>query len=248
MFEPGHDHLELLFEFGLGAGDGGPWKARMGDALDTPEQMVRGQLGWAVTHGMAERVRLLAEHGVDLASPFADGITPAERAAATGHPELARYLVEHGAPAPDLDPGQRFVAAALAADQAAVEELRAAHPGLAEAVRGDRPALIVWAAAQGRPGSVELLAGLGFDVNARGSSDVPADDPWQTALHVAADGRPPRPGPQPAPAGRRPRHPRSALRLHPARLGPVLRPGAAGRAARAADRPGGTLISPRPDG
>src|SRR2546429_5493259 len=27
--------LELLFEFGLGAGDGGPWKARMGDALDT---------------------------------------------------------------------------------------------------------------------------------------------------------------------------------------------------------------------
>ena len=29
MFEPDNDHLELLFEFGLGAGDGGPWKARM---------------------------------------------------------------------------------------------------------------------------------------------------------------------------------------------------------------------------
>lgn len=62
--------------------------------------------------------------------------------------------------------------------------------GLAEAVRRDRPALIVWAAARGRPGSAELLAGLGFDVNARGRSDVPAADPWQTALHVAAmDGR-----------------------------------------------------------
>ena len=70
MFEPGRDHLELLFEFGLGAGDGGPWKARMGDALDTPEQMVRGQLRWALTHGMTERVRLLVEHGVDVASPF----------------------------------------------------------------------------------------------------------------------------------------------------------------------------------
>lgn len=71
-----------------------------------------------------------------------------------------------------------------------MEELRAAHPGLAEAVRRDRPALIVWAAARGRPGSAELLAGLGFDVNARGRSDVPAADPWQTALHVAAmDGR-----------------------------------------------------------
>jgi hypothetical protein len=152
MFEPGHDHLELLFEFGLGAGDGGPWQARMGGALDTPETMVRGQLWWAVTHGMAERVRLLVEHGADIASPFEDGSTPAERAA--------------------------------------VEELRAAHPGLAEAVRRDRPALIVWAAAQGRPGSAELLAGLGFDVNARGRSDVPAADPWQTALHVAAmDGR-----------------------------------------------------------
>jgi len=34
------------------------------------------------------------------------------------------------------------------------------------------------------------LAGLGFDVNAKGRSDVPAEDPWQTALHVAAmDGR-----------------------------------------------------------
>ena len=190
MFEPGHDHLELLLEFGLGAGDGGPWQARMGGALDTPETMVRGQLRWAVTHGMAKRVRLLVEHGADIASPFEDGSTPAERAATTGHPELARYLVEHGAPAPELDPGQRFVAAALVADRAAVEELRAAHPGLAEAVRRDRPALIVWAAAQGRPGSAELLAGLGFDVNARGRSDVPAADPWQTALHVAAmDGR-----------------------------------------------------------
>src|SRR5689334_15795369 len=190
MFEPGNDHLELLFEFGLGAGDGGPWQARMGGALDTPETMVRGQLGWAVTHGMAERVWLLVEHGAGIASPFEDGSTPAERAATTGHPELARYLVEHGAPAPELDPAQRFVAAALVADRAAVEELRAAHPGLAEAVRRDRPALIVWAAARGRPGSAELLAALGFDVNARGRSDVPAADPWQTALHVAVmDGR-----------------------------------------------------------
>ena len=68
--------------------------------------------------------------------------------------------------------------------------MRAAHPGLAEAVRRDRPALIVWAAARGRPGSAELLAGLGFDVNAKGRSDTPEPDPWQTALHVAAmDGR-----------------------------------------------------------
>ena len=190
MFEPGNDHLELLFEFGLGRGDGGPWKARLGDALDAPEQLLRGELSWAIAHGMTERVRLLADHGVDLVAPFPDGTTPAGCAATTGHPDLVRFLTGRGAPAPDLDPGQRFVAAALAADGAALDELAVTHPGLAGQVRAARPALIVWAAAQGRPGSVELLAGLGFDVNARGRSDVPGEDPWQTALHVAAmDGR-----------------------------------------------------------
>jgi Ankyrin repeats (many copies) len=186
MFEPGNDHLELLLEFGLGTGDGGPWKARMGNTLDTPEQLVRGDLRWAITHGMAERVTLLVAHGVDIVSPFGDGDTPAERAATTGHPELARYLVDHGAAEPDLRPGQNFVAAALVADHATIAKLRAAHPGLAGAVRRRRPSLTVWAATQGRPGSVELLAGLGFDINAKGRSDAPADDPWQTALHVAA--------------------------------------------------------------
>jgi hypothetical protein len=186
MFEPGNDHLELLLEFGLGTGDGGPWKARMGDALDTPEQMVRGDLRWAITHGMADRVRLFVAHGVDIVSPFGDGVTPAERAATTGHPDLVRYLIAHGAAEPDLRPGQKFAAAALVTDHAAVAELRAAHPGLAEAVARRRPSLIVWAAAHGQPGSVELLAGLGFDVNAMGRSDAPASDPWQNALHVAA--------------------------------------------------------------
>jgi len=150
------------------------------------KQMVRGQLHWAITHGMTERVRLLVEHGVDIVSPFDDGITSAERAAITGHSGLVPYLVAHGAPALDLRPAQGLAAAALAADEATVTGLLAARPGLADAVREARPALIVWAAAHGQPGSVELLAGLGFDVNAKDRSDVLAEDPWQTALHVAA--------------------------------------------------------------
>ena len=186
MFRPGHDHLELLLASGLGTGDGGPWRARLGDALDSPAQLVRAQLGWAITHGMDDRVRLLTEHGADIVSPFPDGLTPAARAAVNGHPQLARYLVEQGAAEPDLRPGQRFVAAALVADGDTLRELEAAHPGLAGAVRRRRPGLPVWAAAQGQPGSVELLVRLGFDVNARGRSDAPASDPWQTALHVAA--------------------------------------------------------------
>ncbi|MFY9776635.1 MAG: ankyrin repeat domain-containing protein, partial [Trebonia sp.] len=115
MFEPGNDHLELLFEFGLGTGDGGPWRRRLGDALDTPAEMVRGQLAWAVTHGMTERVRLLVEHGVDVTAPL-DGVTAASMAATTGHADLVDYLVAHGAPPLDLPPADAFVAAALAAD------------------------------------------------------------------------------------------------------------------------------------
>jgi ankyrin repeat protein len=187
MFEPGDDHLELLLEFGLGAGDGGPWRARLGDALAAPAELVRGELAWAVTHGLADRVRLLVSHGADVAAPFDDGVTVTSMAATTGHPELIDYLVGHGAPALDLAPEDAFVAAALAVDRARMGRLLADHPGLAGRLRSARPALVTWAAAGGSPTAVEFLVELGFDVNARGRTDVPSDQPWQTALHKAAE-------------------------------------------------------------
>ncbi len=187
MFEPGNDHLELLFEFGLGTGDGGPWRRRLGDALDTPAEMVRGELAWAITHGLSERVRLLVSHGVDLVAPFERGATATSMAATTGHADLVDYLVEHGAPPLGLEPAEAFVAAVLAADRPGLDRLRRAHPGLTDQIRSARPALITWAATCGRPEAVEILAGLGFDVNAKGRTDVPSDQPWQTALHKAAE-------------------------------------------------------------
>jgi ankyrin repeat protein len=189
MFEPGDDHLELLLDFGLGRGDGGPWRARLGDALDSPAELVRGQLAWAVTHGMTARVQLLASHGADLTTPFPGGATVTSMAATTGHADLIGDLVAHGAPPPELDPAEAFTAAALAADQPELDRLLRDHAGLAAQVRSARPALITWAAACGRPEAAEILAGLGFDVNALGRTDVPSDQPWQTALHqAAADG------------------------------------------------------------
>ena len=186
MFEPGNDHLELLFEFGLGTGDGGPWRRRLGDALDSPAEMLRGQLAWAITHGMTERVRLLVEHGVDATAPL-DGVTVTSMAATTGHADLVDYLIAHGAPPLDLPPAEAFVAAALAADRERLGRLLADHPGLATEMRTARPALITWAAACGNPAAVEILAELGFDVNAKGRTDMPSDQPWQTALHKAAE-------------------------------------------------------------
>ncbi|MGZ4242252.1 MAG: ankyrin repeat domain-containing protein, partial [Actinomycetota bacterium] len=88
MFGADDDHLVLLFEYGLGSGSGGPWRARLGDAqhppidaIPSPARLLRDQLGWAIRHGMHARVRLLVEHGVDVTTPFDDGRTPAEAAA-----------------------------------------------------------------------------------------------------------------------------------------------------------------------
>lgn len=191
MFSPDDDHLRLLLAHGLGTGDGGPWHARMPDATDTPTQMLRNQLGWAATHGLVERIRLLAAHHVDVCSPlpgplFPDGRTPAELAAMAGRPEVVALLVELGAPAPDPSPMDALMIAALAADPAAVEHVRARHPDALPAARAQHPGLVVRAAATGRVDAVRLLVELGFSVDALGRADLPIDQPWETALHHAA--------------------------------------------------------------
>jgi len=193
MFQPGNDHLELLLDFGLGSGDGGPWRRRLGDALDSPAAMLRGELAWAITHGMNERTRLLVQRaGIDLAVP-ADRDVPSDpvpwtaMAATTGHLDLVGYLEAHGAPPLDLAPADAFVAALLAADRGWLDALLASNPGLLNELRAARPALVTWAAACGAIPAVELLAELGFNVNAMGRTDVPSDQPWQTALHKAAE-------------------------------------------------------------
>jgi ankyrin repeat protein len=185
MFRPDNDHLELLFEYGLGTGDGGPWRARLGHAVDSPAELLRGQLRWAVVHGMTARVPLLVAHGVDIASPYPDGYPPARLAALSGHPAISEYLMAHGAAEPDLVGVDAFVAAALAGDRTAVDRLRAADPGVVDAARAQRPGLIGWAAANRSTASAALLVELGFDVNAMARGDVPLEQPWQTALHTA---------------------------------------------------------------
>jgi ankyrin repeat protein len=191
MFEPDDSHLELLFEHGLGRGDGGPWKARLGDDLDSPRAMVQGQLAWAVAHGMNARVELIVEHGGDMFAPLRDGRTASEVAAAEGNRALVAFFEARGARSPDLDPVDALIAGALEGDRETVDAVTAAHAGVVDAARARRPALLVWAVAQRRAPGVALLADLGFDVNARGRGDIGSDEPWETPLHraVANDDR-----------------------------------------------------------
>ena len=119
-FRPDDSHLRLLFEFGLGTGDGGPWKRRLGRAAMGPAEMLAGQLAWAVLHGMDARVELLAAHGVDIDATLDDlggaGETAYEAAVVSGHARTAELLLRLGASPGALGEEQRVVAAVLAAD------------------------------------------------------------------------------------------------------------------------------------
>jgi Ankyrin repeat len=195
MFEPDDSHLVLLFEFGLGRGDGGPWRARLGDAVDAPSELLRGQLSWAVTHRMADRVQLLVDHGVDVRSPFTTrsfgierqhvGRTPVDLARLTGSTDVAEVLVAAGVEVPDLDPVDALVAAVLAGDVATAEQLRRADDGLLPRVADERPVLVLDAVTTGRRSAVETALALGFDVNATAGPGH-GRSMGETALHEAA--------------------------------------------------------------
>jgi ankyrin repeat protein len=189
MFGSSDDHLVLLFEYGLGRDTRGPWHRMLGESLESPGEMLRSLLAWAVTHDQRRRVALLAEHGVDVVSPFTEERsprrrTPVEVALISGHPELASQLLALGARPARLSAADAFVAAVLADD---TEAARQAPAEVIATVRRRRPGLVTWAAAEGAPNAVELLAAAGFDINALGRSDIASNDPWHTALHVAAE-------------------------------------------------------------
>ncbi|QUQ62577.1 ankyrin repeat domain-containing protein [Kutzneria sp. CA-103260] len=176
MFGVDDSHLRLLFRYGLGRGEGGPWRARL--SLQSPVELVQGQLLWAVSHNQQARVQLLVENGVE----FPDGVV--RLALLNGNNDIAAYLKSAGAPAPALDPVSEFVAAVLGGGEA--------DPSMADQARAARPGLVVWAAANGRLDAVRRLVELGFDVNALGRGDTPIEQPWSTALHhAAADGNRP---------------------------------------------------------
>ena len=187
MFEPTDDHLELLFEFGLGRGDGGPWKRRLDPAVGSPRELVASQLRWAISHGMAARVELLAANGVDLSARDDDGRTPSDVAALHDRPEILDVLLAHGAPPPALSPVDLMVSALLSGDANRVDGIEAEHPGTVAAAGAQRPGLVVWAAASGHGRSIALLVARGFDVNQRARMDVPVEQEWETALHVAVE-------------------------------------------------------------
>jgi ankyrin repeat protein len=169
------DHLELLLEFGLGKGDGGPWHERMTTAHPTPRELLEDELVFASSAGLLHRVELVLAQGTDPGGrgtrhPGFAGHRAYEFAAVMGYTEIADLLREAGA-AP-LDEVHELYAAAMQG-----KPFKADPELAAKAVRRN-PHLPLRAAELGRTEAMEALRELGFDLN----QFVPAGSP----LHRAA--------------------------------------------------------------
>ena len=175
------EFLELLLDFGLGRGDGGPWRRRLGHEHQTPTEIAAEALQHAAEAGLAERIRLLLARGVDPnergSHPGFAGRSPYEGAVRNGNLVIADLLAAAGAATDGVTPIDRFVGACLGGDRSAVDRMLAADAQLLPTVLGEHADLVARAIELHRSTVVALLVELGFDVNARNRI---------TALHEAA--------------------------------------------------------------
>ena len=162
--------LALLFEFGLGTGDGGPWHRLLSEVHATPREMVDEQLRAAARAGFAGHVRLLLDHGADpeargTRNAKYEGRTPREEAMLRGYRECAELLRAAGAKS-GATPLYAFLEAATIGDRDGVEQLLADDPTLADRAIDAYPDQLVRGAQRNSVDGVALLIDLGFDVNA----------------------------------------------------------------------------------
>ncbi|MEI8406689.1 MULTISPECIES: ankyrin repeat domain-containing protein [unclassified Kribbella] len=155
-------HLELLLEYGLGRGDGGPWHERMTTAHPTPQQLLEDELIFDAHQGLLRRAELILAQGTDpegtgTEHPAFGGHRPYELAAVHGHTEVAELLRAHGA-AP-LDDVHEVFAAIMRGETPDVSADLAAR-----AVERN-PYLPIRAAEIGRTEALQPLKNLGFDLN-----------------------------------------------------------------------------------
>ena len=180
------DALELLYEFGLGTGNGGIWHARLAPLHATPSQLVEDELLKAAAWNRPRRAQVVLQHPFDVDGrgtrhPIFEGRTAYELAVLNGNTAVVELLEAAGAKPDHPDPELEFLGACMRADRPAVERLRTSDPEIVGRAIGRRPHQISAAADRDRPAAVKLMVELGFDVNAA--------DPYpheQTALHGAA--------------------------------------------------------------
>jgi ankyrin repeat protein len=182
MQYPNDEHLKLLFEYGLGKDQGGPWFQRFFQhwpRVDnrSPSDILSYQLRYAVKANYFDRVKLLVENGADvnvISQYPAAARSPYAEAVYHGHQEIADYLVAKGAKRIALSAADAFAAACNRADADHARGLVASDPSLLD----DPGELLTSAAEEGRADRLRLLMDLGFDVDGKAGRASP--------LHCAA--------------------------------------------------------------
>jgi Ankyrin repeats (3 copies) len=194
------DALELLHRYGLkvnGIPGGVPPLVYMMLWADNPAgpywlldhaadaNLAWGQDGEAPLHVAARRwdvamAERLIEHGADVSRRRADGATPHGLAELYGNPQIAAWLLAHGA-VDELSPLERFIAACARADRPAAEAILSAHSGLRSQLRPDHQLMLHRPAENGNAAVLETMLTCGFDTEAKDKDNV-------TPLHRAAMG------------------------------------------------------------
>jgi ankyrin repeat protein len=182
MQYPNDEHLKLLFEYGLGREQGGPWFQRFfqawpgasAAAARSPSDILSYQLRWAVSANHFDRVKLLVENGADVnrTSQYPSGArAPYAEAVYGGHQEIAEYLLARGAKriAISLSTAEQFSIACCRDDADRIRELVASDPSLLDDAEG----LLTDVAASGCVNSARLLVELGVDVNGKAGCESP---------------------------------------------------------------------------
>lgn len=187
-FHASDEHLKLLFEFGLGQDNGGPWFKRLGERLQSPSRMLIEELWSAARKDYFERVRLLVEHDVDVnTAGMRDGRTPYEAAMRAGNVEIAEYLLQHGARQTELSPEEIFAAACINGWRDRVQAIMQQDPGIVERVGAHRRIELLHRAVEAkRLEGIQLMAELGFEINGATKHDNVGMYLEATPLHNAA--------------------------------------------------------------
>jgi hypothetical protein len=192
------DALDLLHRFGLnvdGIPGGVPPLVYMMLWTDNPSgpfwlldhdadaNLAWGDEGEAPLHVAARRwnvpmVERLVERGADVSRRRSDGATPHTLAELHGNPEIAAWLLAHGA-IDELSPLERFIAACARADRTAAEAILAAHPTVRSELRREHHLMLHRPAESGNAAVLETMLSCGFETEAKDKDNV-------TPLHRAS--------------------------------------------------------------